>query len=166
MAGEHITDVILGHAAAIIKIEPLDLKVDGSPTVDVIITPGTFDMIARVVLSLRFATASIDWGKFGNDIVLTNGWYMFCDDQNLGEDFPIKDNGDFFNVGYDVSIEKDAAGTPNQILSARWSFNRMSPWGLGVWDGETFGFRIQDDITLLTSIDSFEAFVEGWVAHP
>ncbi len=161
-----IADVIKGRSAAVVKIEVLDLDVDGSPAVNVAVSASTFDYITRVILNLRFADAAVEWSVFAAEATaLTNGWFMYYDGAPLFSASPIKDNGDFFNIGYDVDLVADAAGTPNQVLTARWSFDKMSPHGLAMWDGETFGATIQDDLSVLASIDSFEAFVEGWKAH-
>ncbi len=161
-----VTDVIRGDSAAVIKIEVLDLDIDGDPAVNVGVPAATFDYITRVILNLRFADAAVEWAVFAAEATaLTNGFFMYYDSVPLFSASPIVDNGDFFNIGYDVDLVADAAGTPNQVLSARWSFDKMSPHGLAMWDGETFGFTLQDDMTTLASIDSFEVFVEGWQAH-
>ena len=113
---------------------------------------------------LRFADAAVEWSVFAAEAAaLTNGFYLQYSGKGLDVINTIKDNGDFFNIGYDVTLVADAAGTPNQVLVARWSFaERILPWGLKMWDGETFGFKVQDDMTTFASIDSFEAIVEGF----
>jgi len=162
-----VYDVIQGQSEAIVKIEVLDLKVDGDPAVEVNVPANTFDMITRVVVSLRFADAAVEWDKFANEAsALTNGWFLHHDGQAMFEASPIKDNGDFYNIGFDVNLVADGAGTPNQVLTARWSFDKMSPWGLPAWSGEIFGATVQDDMTVLATIGELEVFVQGWVAHP
>jgi hypothetical protein len=160
-----VRDVIEGRHEAIVKVYTLDCDVDGDPAVNVAVPVNTFDMITRVIVNLRFATAVVDWSKFGNDTALSTGWYLYYDDSPLFISTTIKDNGDLFNIGFDVALVADQVATPNQVLTARWSFDKMSPWGLATWSGETFGATIQDDIAALASIDSFEIFVEGWEAH-
>ncbi len=159
-----LKSILVGDQGPIMDFETLDLVVDGTSPVDVLTTAGKFDVISRVIMILRFADAAVEWAVFAAEIAaLTNGFYLQYGGQGLDTINPIKDNGDFFNIGYDVTLVKDAAGTPNQILSARWSFKqRILPWGLKMWDGETFGFKVQDDMTGLTSIDSLEGIVEGF----
>lgn len=131
---------------------------------DVLTTAGKFDVISRVIMILRFADAAVEWGVFAAEAsALTNGFYLQYGGEGLDTINPILDNGDFFNIGYDVTLVADAAGTPNQVLAARWSFkDRILPHGLKMWDGETFGFKVQDDMTVIASVDSLEAIVEGY----
>lgn len=159
-----LKSILAGDQGAIMDFETLDLAVDGAPAVDVLTTAGKFDVISRVIMTLRFADAAVEWAVFAAEATaLTNGFYLQYDGVGLETINTIKDNGDFFNIGYDVTLVADAAGTPNQILAARWSFKeKILPHGLKMWDGETFGFKVQDDMTVLASLDSLEATVEGY----
>ena len=56
-----VVDVIRGDSAAVIKIEVLDLAIDGDPAVNVGVPAGVFDYITRVILNLRFADAAVEW---------------------------------------------------------------------------------------------------------
>lgn len=156
--------ILAGDQGPIMDFETLDLVVDGDPAVDVLTTAFKFDVISRVIMILRFADAAVEWDKIANEVgALANGFYLQYSGDGLDTLNPILDNGDFFNIGYDVTLVADAAGTPNQVLAARWSFaNKILPWGLKMWDGETFGFKVQDDMTTIASIDSLEAIVEGF----
>jgi len=131
---------------------------------DVLTTAGKFAVITCMVFVLRFADAAVEWAVFAAEAsALTNGFYLQYSGEGLDTINAYKDNGDFFNMDYDVTLVKDAAGTPNQILVAHWKLKEaVLPWGLKMWDGETFGFKVQDDMTVLTSIDSFEVIVQGY----
>ena len=159
-----ISDTIKGTSASIPVYETLDLLVDSTPAVFVSVTE-SFSYISRVIMTMRFPSSTLSYSEFGNETALTNGFYMDYNGAVIG-DVPIKDNGDYYRFGYDVAIASDAVATPNKVLSARWSFNKWSPHGLGMWDGETFGFYVQDDMTALTTVDSLYATVQGWLAHP
>lgn len=131
---------------------------------DVLTTADKFDVISCMVFVLRFADAAVEWSVFAAEAsALTNGFYLQYSGEGLDTINPYKDNGDFFNMDYDVTLVKDAAGTPNQILVAHWQLKEsVVPWGIKMWDGETFGFKVQDDMTVLASIDSFEVIVQGF----
>jgi hypothetical protein len=157
-----VKDVLSGHNPPIPAIQVLNLDVDGDPSVFVGVTPANFDVITRVILVMRFAGASVLWSNIANDTALTNGFQLSYDGSAFGP--LIKDNGDFFDVGYDVNLNSDGAGTPNHVLAARWTFEKFTPHGLALWDGQTFGFDVNDDMTAKTTITSLEAIVEGWLA--
>ena len=159
-------DSILGVAAALPVMETIDLLVDGVPTV-VIPATGDYTYIARIIMTLRFDTSTLTWIEFGDETALTNGFFMRYNGINLGLTASVKNNGDFFRYGYDVNLEADAVAVPNQVLSARWSFNKWTPHGLGMWDvTDSFAFVIQDDMTALTTIDELTATIQGWKEHP
>jgi hypothetical protein len=164
-----ISDTIKGTSASIPKFETLDLLVNGSTPVLVKVLED-FTYISRVILTMRFPTSTLSYSEFGEDTALTNGFYMQYSGAThttlMGDDAPLKDNGGFFRFGYDVVIQSDAVATPNKILSARWSFDKWNPHGLGMWDGEEFGFVIRDNMTALTSVSELLATVQGWLAHP
>ena len=159
-------DSMSGSAAALPVMETLDLLVDGAPAVNVPVA-GDYDYIARVIMTLRFDTSTLTWTEFGDETALTNGFFMVYNGINLGVDATVKNNGDLFRYGYDVNIEADQVAVANRVVSARWSFNKWTPHGLGMWDAkDSFWFRIQDDMTALTTVDELSATIQGWKAHP
>ena len=159
-------DSLAGTSASLPVMETLDLLVDGVPTVTVP-AAGDYTYIARVIITLRFDTSTLTWTEFADETALTNGWYMRYNGIDLGVGAPIKNNGDLFRYGYDVNIESDAVATPNKVVSARWSFNKWTPHGLGMfYSDDVFEFVVQDDMTALTTVDELSATVQGWKAHP
>lgn len=160
-----LKSIFAGDQGPIMDYEVLDLKIDGDPAVDVLTTASMFDVITRVTMVLRWADASVDFTKIANEAAaLTNGFFIqYSGEGFLGATNVIKDNGDFYNIGYDTILNADGVATPNQILTARWNFaGRILPWGIKMWDGETFGFRVQDDMSVLATIVTLEAIVEGY----
>lgn len=146
----------------------LDLTVNGSGTpVSVSVSVDDYTYITRLIWKFEFADNTIEWTNFGAGSALTNGINVFYHQSNI---FPqaIKSNSDFFDYGYDVNLQKDGAATPGNVLSARWSFDKWVPHGLGMWNSEAFSIQIADDLRTVTRTDITSLFciIEGWKSHP
>lgn len=158
-----IKEVLSGTQGGIPVWENLDLIVDGSEVATVVYTQKAYTYIERVIWLLYFEATAIDWELFGNDTSLTNGINIVYNSNILTLDHAVKSNEDFHVWGYDVVIQSDDKVPKGNVISARWTFSKSVPNGLSMWDNETFGVRIADDITALTSIDEFHIAVQGWL---
>lgn len=160
-------DGISGASPTLPVMETLDLLVDGGTTDVVVPAAGDYTFIARVIITLRFDTSTLTWTEFGDETALTDGFYMTYNGVNLGLTASVKNNGDLFRFGYDVNIAEDQVAVANRVVSARWSFNKWMPHGLGMFYGDdAFAFVVQDDMTALTTVDELSATIQGWKAHP
>jgi hypothetical protein len=162
--GRDVKEVYNYNNTGLLRWEELNLDIDGSGAGGVAVPPTlTFDIISRVILSLRFDTATLNWDVFAADAgALTNGVDLEYNGTSIAN---IKNNGDFYKYGYDVDFVKDEVGTPSRIITARWSFFKSVPRGVSVHAGDTLKFRVNDDMTAVTSITSFVGVMQGFEAH-
>lgn len=163
----NIKEALSGLNPGLPVAKKLNLTVNGSGT-PVLVAASTddFTYISRLIWKFEFADLSVEWTNFGAGNALTNGLNVFYHETNI---FPaaIKSNSDFFDYGYDVNLVKDGAATPGNVLSARWSFDKWVPHGLGMWNSEAFAIQVSDDLRTVTRTDITSLFciVEGWKAH-
>jgi len=156
-----IKDVLSGTHAGHPVWEILDLDVDGS-TPTIVPAQKSYTYIERIIWLLYFSATSLDWEKFANDTALTNGLSVMYNGENISSDHTIGSNEDFHIWGYDVAVQSDDISPKNRVLTARWTFSKSIPHGLGMWYGQQFGIRVADDMTALTSIIEFHVAIQGW----
>ena len=163
-----IKGAIAGTHPGIPVIERLDLTVNGSGTpIFVEATQDKFTFIVRIIWKLQFTTNSMEWTKFDDSTALANGIQVIYHSEDLLP-IPVKNNADFHDYGYDVSLQADGATTKGNVLSSRWTFSKWVPNGLGMWNAENFGILVSDDLRIVTrtAMTEFVAVVEGWKQHP
>jgi len=158
-----IKEVLSGTQGAIPVWENLDLIVDGSEVATTVYTQKSYTYIERIIWLLYFESSTVDWELFGGDTALTSGINIVYNGSILTLDHAIKSNEDFHVWGFDVTIQSDDKTPKGNVVSSRWTFSKSVPNGLSMWDGETFGFLISEDITALTSLDEFHVAVQGWL---
>ena len=106
-------------------------------------------VISRVIIYLEDG-GSFDTSGFANlGSPLPNGLQLLWTDAN---DVPIKDvsgnfqrNGDYARAAYDADVKTWGSGP--QILVARLSFNRFTPDGLVLENGEKLKITAQDNFS-------------------
>ena len=106
--------------------------------------------INRVIIFIK-DTQGIDADKYGNGITLANGIeveHIASDGATVKDDLtgglPIKSNGDWARLCYDVQLLE--FGTGNEIVSVRWTLEKTGkPLILG--PGEYLRFTLSDDFS-------------------
>lgn len=143
-------------------IEILDLNIDGTGGVFVNISKD-FDYIMRLVYNLDFIDNSLDFDVFAGEAApLTNGLLMFYNDISFLNGSGIKSNDDFGNIGYDVSVLSDEKNPKGRTILGRLSFFKFIVGGLLINDQRTLAFKVQDNMSALTSIDELSVAIEGY----
>lgn len=155
-----VSQVTKGRQAGIPVWETLDLDVDGVPST-IVYAQLDYTFIVRIIWNLHFAILALDWEQFAGDTALTTGIHVYYNGIVM-TDLSIKSNSDFHTWGYDVVAQSDEKSPKNRVISSRWTFSKSVPNGLGMWDGETFGIQINDDISALATVAKFNVAVEGW----
>lgn len=145
-------------------IEHIDLTVDGSSTVLEFSPKKDFKVIARMLWHLEYATATVVYTNFGAVAGgLTNGIQIKYAEEEL-LDAPIKQHQGFFEYAYDAQIVSDGSGTPNNVLTSRFSFFKFNRpmGGLFIDAKRTFKIQVRDDIDTTTLGGTLHAVLQGW----
>ncbi|HDZ16661.1 hypothetical protein LCGC14_1068320 [marine sediment metagenome] len=143
-------------------IEIIDLNIDGTGGVFVNVSQD-FDYIMRLVYNLDFIDNSLDFDVFAGEAApLTNGLLMFYNDIPFLNGSGLKSNDDFGNIGYDLSVLSDEKNPKGRTILGRLSFFKFIVGGLLINDQRTLAFKVQDNMSALTSIDEFSVAVEGY----
>ena len=102
---------------------------------------------------------------FGSIAALTNGVDFEVERNSVVTDdlldgSPIKANAHFAQFCYDRRY--DSLGSGETFLTARWSFNKYSPHGIGLSgdNSDILRFRVND---ALTNVSSLRCFAEGFI---
>lgn len=124
--------------------------------------PGRVTHIERMIVYIEDAGAP-DAGKYGNNIVLTNGIKVVVRDSSdvlkldLTADYPIKTNGEWGAKCYDVNNE--AWGSGNDIVLVRWTFGKAGD-EIELLVGDYLAVELNDDFSDLVD-HRFE--IQGFV---
>lgn len=159
-----ITNSLKGTHPVTPVITELNIRINGTTPTLVTVPVDAYTYISRVIPIMRFLTNTVDWAKFGNDTALATGIQMKYNGTDLGHS--IKANYDLFDNGYDITIVSDDKNPKSNIISARWSFDKWTPYGLAMWHSQTFGFLVSNDILAATSILDLHMHVQGWKVNP
>ena len=128
---------------------------------------GTDWEIARLIVSLVSTTALIPAG-WGKGAALTNGLTFKIKDAadallvDLTNGVPVKTNGDWGGICYDVSGFGGANPTVDTYLHARWTFTKAgSPLMLQGHLGHYIEVSVDDDLSDGADITSFTLMIQG-----
>jgi len=141
--------------------EVLDLKVDGSGNngVNISLTT-TFSIITRLIVKVEFETNDMNLNDWGNGTSLVNGTNLYMNySGSILEltSLPIKRNGDFGQLGYELSFLEDDKNPKSRIILSLVDFLNLHPYGLDNRSGviNDIFFHVQDNLTVAnTSIFS------------
>jgi hypothetical protein len=148
----------------------VNMAVDGTtPQTFTVAVPTNYNRftVARVLFFIE-DNGAFDANKFANNLTLTNGidfTYETGTSWDLLGGQPIKTNGHFGRVAYDVAVH--TWGTGDEVLVSRWSFDKWMPdrnadrAGIELTGSETLKIVINDN---LSTAVAFNAVAEGWIA--
>jgi len=109
--------------------------------------------IKRMIIYIE-DVGGFDSGKYGNNIVLTNGIQVGVYDSggsmllDLTDSKPIMHNAEWAAMCYDISLS--SFGTGNESMAVRWTFGK-SGRPLALSSGQYLAVNLNDDFTGLVS---------------
>ena len=110
-------------------------------------------VLRRMIVTIEDAGAP-DSGKYGNNLVLTNGIVITVNEANdavrstLTPD-PVLTNANWASYCHDLT--EHAFGTGNDTVTIRWTFTKGNPNGIVLDPGESLRVILNDDFSDLVS---------------
>jgi len=120
-----------------------------------------FDYVSVIKIVIEFEQINLNYGTFGGDTALTNGFNIIYDGFSFINNDNITNNFQLCISGTSCQIVSDEQNPKHRIITTSFDFDKFSH-DLLISQDYGLSFYIQDDITALSSIAYFEFQIYGY----